>query len=210
MPSATTATIGHGSGSPTRSAPMPPPGAAAFSSMPTAWPATSISRSSACGRTGGRRRADRPVRKPARSVGFDGGRRLGHGRQEGARRAVPRLGLRRLPLDGGPARGSPALDSRPRGGDLCSRRVLRLPGAWSDRATTPARTARSRRSLGRAGSTTGTRTSTWTPSCWASSRWRPDEPGLSLALWRRTSPPSLILHVINRQAEEASRSIGLR
>jgi hypothetical protein len=28
------------------------------------------------------------------------------------------------------------------------------------------------------------------------------EPGLSLALWRRTSPPSLLLHVINRQAEE--------
>ena len=28
------------------------------------------------------------------------------------------------------------------------------------------------------------------------------EPGLSLALWKRTSPPSLILHVINRQAEQ--------
>ncbi len=27
------------------------------------------------------------------------------------------------------------------------------------------------------------------------------EPGLSLALWRRTSPPSLMLHVINRQVE---------
>jgi hypothetical protein len=29
-----------------------------------------------------------------------------------------------------------------------------------------------------------------------------DTAGLSLALWRRNSPPSLILHVINRQAEE--------
>lgn len=28
------------------------------------------------------------------------------------------------------------------------------------------------------------------------------QPGLSVALWRRSSPPSLILHVINRQAEE--------
>jgi len=31
-----------------------------------------------------------------------------------------------------------------------------------------------------------------------------DEPGLSLALWRRRSPPSLILHVINRETEEGN------
>ena len=30
------------------------------------------------------------------------------------------------------------------------------------------------------------------------------EPGLSLALWRRSSPPSLILHVINREAQEGN------
>jgi hypothetical protein len=41
-----------------------------------------------------------------------------------------------------------------------------------------------------------------------------DDPALSLALWRRTSPPGLLLHVINRQAVDgklvARRSVAVR
>ena len=51
---------------------------------------------------------------------------------------VPRLGLRRFPVDGSPARGPPALDSRSRGGNLRGRRLLRLPRAWPVRQRRPA------------------------------------------------------------------------
>ena len=177
----------------------------------TAWPGTSISRCWACGGTGGRRSGRIDLSESqTRAVGFDGGGRLGHGRQNGAGRAVPRLGLRRIPLDGSPARGPAALDSCPRGGNLRRGRVLRLPGPRPVRQRLPPRRHARRRSLGRAGSTISTRISTSTPNCWASSRWKPTSRGSAWPCGGVSSPPSLILHVINRQAEDGKPNIGRR